>query len=170
MSNSRFGDSVFRQSQQPAAPDNAKVASPPSDSVGLAQADVLTIDPVAMQVTNRVAAGTQSMGEHHFEGGVLVQGTLGGFVEVAGRLIVWRGGLVKGQVIVRGDLYLFGTLGEPGAAAQDTVVECLGTAYLASTAVSNANLSAQRLRLYEGAELHGPFKTLKPGLAPPVLR
>jgi hypothetical protein len=133
-------------------------------------ADVLTIDPVAMQVTNRVAAGTQCLGEHRFDGGVLVQGALGGYVEVAGRLIVWRGGLVKGQVLVRGDLYLFGTLGEPGGLPQDTVVECLGTAYLASTAVSNAQLSAQRLRLYEGAELHGPFKTLKPGLAPPVLR
>jgi Polymer-forming cytoskeletal len=142
----------------------------PNAGHGSPVADVLTIDPVAMQVTNRVAAGTQCLGEHRFEGGVLVQGALGGYVEVAGRLIVWRGGLVKGQVLVRGDLYLFGTLGEPGGLPEDTVVECLGTAYLASTAVSNAQLSAQRLRLYEGAELHGPFKTLKPGLAPPVLR
>jgi hypothetical protein len=142
----------------------------PNAGQGSPVADVLTIDPVAMQVTNRVAAGTQCLGEHRFDGGVLVQGALGGYVEVAGRLIVWRGGLVKGQVLVRGDLYLFGTLGEPGGLPEDTVVECLGTAYLASTAVSNAQLSAQRLRLYEGAELHGPFKTLKPGLAPPVLR
>lgn len=132
--------------------------------------DTLTIDPIAMNVTNRVASGSVVSGELAFEGGLLVQGELSGQVQTRGRLIVWAGGLVKGHVRVVGDLYLFGQIGEVGAAADATVVECLGTAYIANTGVCTGTLMAQRLRLYEGADLQGPFKTLKAGVAPPVLQ
>ena len=98
-----------------------------------------------------------------------MQGTLGGATRVNGRLIVWAGGTVKGQLVVMGDLYLFGQLGEPGASAQDTQLECMGTAYVASSATSSGTLMAQRLRLYEGADLQGPFKTLRGARALPVL-
>jgi hypothetical protein len=131
--------------------------------------DTLTIDPVAMNVVNRVAAGSQLIGEQQYDGGLLVQGTLGGVIRVHGRLIVWAGGLVRGRLVVMGDLYLFGQLGDPAAGAQDTQLECLGTAYVASTASSTGTLIAQRLRLYEGADLQGPFKTLRASSAVPVL-
>lgn len=130
--------------------------------------DVLTIDPVAMHVVNRVAAGSSLMGELSFEGGVLVQGRLGGEVEVRGRVIVWAGGLLKGRVRVLGDMYVFGQVGELGAGPQDTQVDCLGTLYVASTGVSTGTLCARHLRLYEGADLQGPFTTLR-AKAPPVL-
>lgn len=131
--------------------------------------DTLTIDPVAMNVTNRIAAGSVMSGEQQFEGGVLVQGSLGGVTRIHGRLIVWAGGLAKGRLVVMGDLYLFGQLGDPAGDAHDTQLECMGTAYVASTATSTGTLMAQRLRLYEGANLQGPFKTLKSSRALPVL-
>ena len=131
--------------------------------------DVLTIDPVAMNVVNRVAYGTSLNGEISFEGGVLVQGRLGGDVHIKGRVIVWQGGLLKGRVRVFGDMYIFGQLGELGASADDTQVECLGTMYLANTGVSTARVTARHLMMYEGADLQGPFTTLRPGKTLPVL-
>ena len=125
--------------------------------------DTLTIDPVAMNVVSRVAAGCRLTGEHRFEGGVLVQGTLGGRTVVHGKLIVWQGALVQGHVKVVGDLYLFGQLGQPGAEPDATVLQCTGTAYVASTGVSTGTLTARRLQLYEGADLQGPFRTLPKG-------
>lgn len=131
--------------------------------------DVLTIDPVAMNVINRVAAGSTVDGQLNFEGGVLVQGVLSGNIEVRGRLIVWAGGVVHGNIHVWGDLYLFGQLGETNARAADTVITCMGTAFVAHSGVSTGTLTAQRLRLYEGADLQGPFRTLKPSEGLPVL-
>ncbi|WP_395687315.1 polymer-forming cytoskeletal protein [Caenimonas koreensis] len=131
--------------------------------------DVLTIDPVAMNVVNRIAYGTVLQGDVSFEGGVLVQGQLGGEVHVKGRVIVWQGGLLKGRVRVFGDMYIFGQLGEPGAGPDGTQVECMGTLYLANTGVSTASVTARHLMMYEGADLQGPFMTLRPGKSLPVL-
>ena len=131
--------------------------------------DTLTIDPVAMNVTNRIAQGSTLSGQLHFEGGLLVQGELDGSAQVRGRLIVWDGATVRGRVVVLGDLYLFGQLGDPHGSALDTQLECMGTAYVASTARSTGTLVAQRLRMYEGADLQGPFKTLRATRALPVL-
>ena len=116
--------------------------------------DTLTIDPIAMNVVNRVAAGSRLEGDLLFEGGLLVQGEISGQIRVNGRLIIWKGGVVRGTVRVQGDLYLFGQLG---------VTE------VAQTGVSTGTLMAKRLQLYEGADLRGPFKTLKLGSTLPVL-
>ncbi len=35
------------------------------------------------------------------------------------------------------------------------------TAFIASTASSTGTIIAERLRLYDGADLQGPFKTIK---------
>lgn len=134
------------------------------------QQDTLTIDPIAMNVVNRVAAGTRLGGNLHFEGGLLVQGELSGDVTINGRLIVWNGGLVHGKVHVKGDFYLFGQLGAPGADADDTHLKCMGCAYVANTGVATGTLSAARLALYEGADLQGPFRTIKVADNFPVLR
>lgn len=131
--------------------------------------DVLTIDPVAMNVVNRIAPGSRLRGDHVYEGGLLVQGDLEGSVKVKGTLIVWQGASLRGRVRVQGDFYLFGQLGAAGADAQDTVLECLGMAYVAQTGVSSGTLLAQRLQLYDGADLQGPFKTLKRHDMLPVL-
>ncbi len=136
---------------------NAPPSTPPS-----AHQDTLTIDPIAMAIVSRVAAGSALSGELEFEGGLLVQGALSGNIHVRGRLIVWTGGSVRGRVKVDGDLYLFGQLGAAGAAPHDTTLECQGAVYVSRTGVSTGTLLARRLQLYEGASLQGPFKTLKP--------
>jgi cytoskeletal protein CcmA (bactofilin family) len=123
--------------------------------------DVLTIDPIAMNVVNRISAGSLLSGEYAFKGGLLVQGEIHGELETRGRLIIWAGGQVSGRIKIWGDLYVFGQLGIPGLPEDTTVVECLGTAYIASTGISSGTLLAHRIRMYDGAQLQGPFKTLK---------
>lgn len=131
--------------------------------------DTLTIDPVAMNVVNRVAAGTRLQGNLQFDGGLLVQGEMQGDIRVNGHLIVWNGGVVRGQVWVTGDLYLFGQLGAAQASPTETVMKCMGMAYVADTAVATGTLMASRLKLYDGADLQGPFQTLKLADKVPVL-
>lgn len=132
--------------------------------------DTLTLDPVAMNLVNRVARGCQLRGQLTFEGGLLVQGDLEGDIQVLGRLVVWSGGTVRGRISVTGDLFLFGRLGAPGGKAEDTVLECQGMAYVSHTGVSTGTLMAHRLQLYDGADLQGPFRTLKRGENLPVLQ
>lgn len=131
--------------------------------------DVLTIDPVAMNVVNRVSADSQLTGNSVFKGGLLVQGKVEGVLDVRGALIVWGGGQVSGRIKVWGDLYLFGRLGEADQMDTATTLECLGTAYIASTGISRAALFAHRIRMYDGAQLQGPFKTLKSPTSLPEL-
>lgn len=135
----------------------------------MAPQDVLTIDPVAMNVVNRVSAGSVLTGQHAYQGGLLVQGEVSGSLDVRGCLIVWGGAKVSGRVKIWGDLYLFGQLGQAEQPDASTLLECMGTAYIASTGVSHAALFAQRIRMYDGAQLHGPFKTLRGSMALPEL-
>lgn len=131
--------------------------------------DVLTIDPVAMNVLNRVAAGSQLDGDCLYQGGLLVQGDVKGTLDVRGCLIVWGGAKVSGRIKIWGDLYLFGQLGLALDTDSTTIVECMGTAYIASTGISRGALFAHRIRMYDGAQLQGPFKTLKRSVALPEL-
>jgi cytoskeletal protein CcmA (bactofilin family) len=125
------------------------------------QQDNLVIDPLGMNIVNRIAPDSSMQGEMFFSGGVLVQGNLSGGGQILGRLVVWHGAQVQGHFRVMGDLYVFGRIGAVDADANSTVIECMGTAYIASTAASTGTITAQRLRLYEGADLQGPFKTIK---------
>ena len=135
----------------------------------MAPQDVLTIDPVAMNVVNRVCAGSLLAGSQLFKGGLLVQGEVTGSMDVRGCLIVWGGAKVSGRVKVWGDLYLFGQLGLDDQPDGVTTLECMGTAYIANTGISRASLFAHRIRMYDGAQLHGPFKTLKSPMGLPEL-
>lgn len=132
--------------------------------------DFLTLDPIAMNVVNRVASGCKLNGKLRFEGGLLVQGEISGQLRVNGPLIIWNGGLVRGRIRVRGDFYLFGQLGDTDADAGDTAIECTGMICVAQSGLSTGTLFARRLQLYEGANVQGPFKTLRPGKDLPVLR
>ena len=132
--------------------------------------DTLVIDPVKMNIVNRIAEGSAMSGEVRFQGGLLLQGTLQGHGEIAGRLVLWHTGQLRGRFRVLGDLYVLGHLG--GVADDtdpDTVVECQGTAYVASTGISTGTILAARLRMYDGATLQGPFRTLRSEDSLPVL-
>lgn len=133
--------------------------------------DTLVIDPVALNITNRVASGSSLSGsELNFKGGLLLQGTLQGSGEIAGRLVIWQTGQMVGHFRVLGDVYLLGHLGGviDGLDAS-TSLECQGTVFVASSGVSTGTLIAHRLRMYDGATLQGPFKTLRSHQTLPVL-
>lgn len=140
----------------------------PSESISKPQ-DQLEIDPIGMNIVNRIAPESKMQGDVAFQGGLLVQGSLAGAGQVMGRLIVWHDAQVQGHFRVMGDLYVFGRIGEKDGSATDTVIECMGTAYIASSAATTGTITAQRLRLYEGADLQGPFKTIKNIAALPEL-
>lgn len=127
----------------------------------LKQQDSLVIDPLGMNIVNRIAPESSVRGDVAYQGGLMVQGNLAGSGQVFGRLIVWHDAQIQGHFRVVGDLYVFGRVGAVGADASKTVIECLGTAYIASTASTTGTITAQRLRLYEWADLQGPFKTIK---------
>jgi hypothetical protein len=135
--------------------------------------DTLVIDPVKMNIVNRIAADTVLAGDFLFKGGLLLQGTLQGVGEIAGRLVVWHDARLIGRFRVLGDLYLLGQLGEATETDDEvddqTEIECQGTAYVASTAVSTGTLIAAKLRMYDGAVLQGPFRTLRNAQSLPVL-
>jgi len=80
-----------------------------------------------------------------------------------------HGGVTATLVDAAAGVALFGQLGAPGASAHDTSLECQGMAYVSKTGVATGTLMARRLQLYEGADLQGPFKTLKKGDNLPVL-
>ncbi|MBI3154171.1 MAG: polymer-forming cytoskeletal protein [Burkholderiales bacterium] len=132
--------------------------------------DILTFDPVALNVVNRVAPGCQLHGALHFAGGLLVQGDLKGDIRVDGRLVVWTEGRVRGQICATGDVFVFGQLGDLAPDAPPTTLESYGMVCIAQTGVSTATLVARRLQLYDGADLRGTFKTLRRGQTLPVLR
>jgi len=135
--------------------------------------DTLVIDPVKMNIVNRIAADTVLAGDFLFKGGLLLQGTLQGVGEIAGRLVVWHEARLLGRFRVLGDLYLLGQLGEATETDDEvddqTEIECQGTAYVASTGVSTGTLIAAKLRMYDGAILQGPFRTLRNAQSLPVL-
>lgn len=133
------------------------------------QQDTLTIDPIAMNVVNRVASGSRLTGNLSYQGGLLVQGETDGQMHVQGHLIIWRAGSVRGRIVVLGDCYVFGQIGHPEGGPEDTQLECHGTTYVAHSGVSTGTLKARRLQLYEGADLRGPFRTLRIGDNLPVL-
>ena len=132
--------------------------------------DTLVIDPVRMNIVNRIAHGSAIQGQIQYGGGLLLQGELGGQGEIGGRLVVWQGARLQGEFRVLGDLYVFGQIGASADAVDEhTRIECHGTVYLAAGAVCTGRLSATRLRMYDGASLHGPFTSLNPARVLPVL-
>jgi cytoskeletal protein CcmA (bactofilin family) len=122
--------------------------------------DTLVIDPVRMNIVNRIAAGAVVDGDLNLVGGLLLQGTLKGQGTIDGHLVVWHSGQVVGHFVVRGELYVLGHLGGiVDDVDSSTEVTCHGTAFIASTGVCTGTVIATSLRMYDGATLQGPFRT-----------
>ena len=121
----------------------------------------MRVDPLAMNLVNRLASGTVAKGAQAFQGGLLLQGQWLGNGLVRGNLVVWHDALLVGRFRVEGDLYVFGHLGSDGIEATETYIECQGTTFMAQTARSSASILTIGLRLYDGADISGIIKTMK---------
>lgn len=121
--------------------------------------DRLQIDPVKMGITNRIASGCTCVGHHQYQGGLLVQGSLGGHIQINGDLVLWAGGMLEGHIELTGDLYLFGQLGKEEVPRDATTVSVRGTVFAAHTCISFGTIYGKHLQTYDGAQLFGPFMT-----------
>jgi hypothetical protein len=125
------------------------------------QDEVLRIEPVAMNLVNRLAEGSVANGPQAFRGGLLLQGQWLGSGIVKGNLVLWHSALMVGHFKIEGDLYVFGNLGAESLQFGETMVECQGTTFMANTAICSATLLTVGLRLYDGANISGTIKTMK---------
>lgn len=122
--------------------------------------ETIVIDPVGMNIVNRVAPGTVLEGNTTWNGGLLVQGTVKGTIKVTGGpLVLMDTGVIAGSILCLGDVFLFGTIEHAGEDKMSKV-ESSGIAFLAETLRAEADISAARLRFFDGAQVNGRFKTL----------
>ena len=123
----------------------------------------IVIDPEAMNIVNRVAAGCSHVGNFKWVGGLMVEGRIEGDIEVTGGPIVL---MPEGQMagVIRGDgeAYLFGTI----TARSDTElseVNVSGSVFIAETLNAKANITASSFKSYDGAQVEGRIKTMRRG-------
>lgn len=119
----------------------------------------IVIDPVGMNIVNRVARGTKLEGTLTFEGGLLVQGEIIGIVKITGGpLVLMQEGVMAGDISCDQDAYLFGQIHhKPNG--EDSELTSGGAAFLAETLVANANITAANLRTYDGMSVNGRIRT-----------
>ena len=121
----------------------------------------ITIDPKAMNIVNRLAAGSLSTGPLHLNGGLLLQGDHRGNLTVrGGPLVIAEGGsIANGTIEVDGDTYVFGRVGAPDDAVAPTFLRCSGVLHLTSKAISYGTLQCAKPAIYEGAQVRGTVET-----------
>lgn len=127
----------------------------------IAESQSIDIDPVAMNIVNRVAAGTVQKGSCRWAGGLLIQGRIEGDLEVVGGpIVLMPGGEIAGNIRGDGEAYLFGNV---LAQSDDELSELdiAGTVYLAETLHAKANITAGAFKSWEGAQVEGRIKTMK---------
>lgn len=121
----------------------------------------VTIDPVAMKITNKIDLDTKASGSMECAGGLLLQGAFHGELVVrGGPLVMYAGSRLTGQTTVHGDAYIFGQLGE--AEDERSVLTVMGTLHLTKDAVAYGQLRCRYLSTYDGAKVHGRLETLPP--------
>lgn len=126
------------------------------------QHETITIDPIAMNVVNRVAAGTRQAGSLQCRGGLLIEGQLTGELEVlGGPLIVMQGAELSGSIRCDGDSYVFGSI-LPRDEGQLSELRVAGVVYLAETAVAQAEISAGAFKMSQGARVDARMKSFDP--------
>jgi hypothetical protein len=127
---------------------------------GSANGQTVRIDPISMNITNRIAAGSASSGTLKFTGGLLLQGNHHGDLEIEGGPLVVEGGSLTGQATVYGDAYIFGRIGGPEEAGDDTVLTVHGVLHLTGRAETWGLLRSAKLASYNGAKINGSIQTI----------
>lgn len=123
--------------------------------------ETIVIDPVGMNIVNRIAPGTKSSGTLECSGGLLVQGHFQGtLVVVDGPLVLMQGGVISGDFDCKQDAYLFGTI-EAKANGEQSQLTVGGAAFMAETLEAKADITAGVFKTYEGAQVDGRIRTVR---------
>lgn len=123
------------------------------------QGESLILDPVAMNIVNRVAPGSRCTGTLECTGGLIVQGRVDGTLIVqGGPLVLMPEGVISGTISCDQDVYLSGSV-EPKADGSLSEIDAHGAAFCAETLVAKANITATALKTYQGAQVEGIIKT-----------
>ena len=121
----------------------------------------IVIDPVGMNIVNRIASGTKVVGSQECPGGALVQGTFDGTLVVSnGPLVLMQGGVISGDIVCHQDAYLFGTIAAKADGSQ-TQLYVMGAVFLAESLNATADITAGVFKTYEGAQIDGRIKTVR---------
>lgn len=123
--------------------------------------ETIIIDPVGMNIVNRIAPGTKFKGTIECSGGLLVQGNFEGDVTVVnGPMVLMQEGVIKGNIKCDGDAFLFGKI-EPKDSDEPSDLTAAGDVFMAQTLDAKANITAAGIRSYEGAQVDGRIRTVR---------
>lgn len=121
----------------------------------------LDIDPVAMNIVNRIAAGSHHVGTFKWEGGLMIQGKIEGEISVVGGpILLMPEGEMAGVIRGDGKAFLCGKIG-PRSNTELSEVDVAGSVFLTETLTAHANITAASFKFYEGAQVEGKIKTLR---------
>lgn len=123
--------------------------------------ETIVIDPVGMNIVNRIAPGTKSVGSLECSGGLIVQGYFEGTLAVTdGPLVLMQGGVICGDFDCKEDAYLFGTIAAKPSGEQSQLTVG-GAAFMADTLDAKADITAAVFKTYEGAQVDGRIRTVR---------
>lgn len=121
----------------------------------------IVLDPVAMNITNRITAGSHQSGVISCRGGLWVEGTIEGEVHVSGGpLVLMQSGVITGRIVGDGDAYLLGTI-RSKTPEELSELDVLGAAFLTKHLRAQANITAGAIKTYEGSQVEGRIKTVR---------
>ncbi len=114
-------------------------------------ATTLDLDPVRMGIRNRVTDGSSLRGDIQYLGGVLVEGRIDGEpLIINGHAVVLATGVVRGRVVVMGNLYLLGTAGDESMPID---MEVHGLVYAGESSRALGQLACASKQFFAGAQL-----------------
>ena len=111
------------------------------------------IDFVEENVRARVPRGTKLDGNLTFSTGVLVEGDISGKITTSGLLVLLEPGKIEGDLEVKGDAYLLGSL-----SAKKAVIG--GVLHIASSASVSGYIQAKDFQLHAGCEVSASLNRL----------
>lgn len=123
--------------------------------------EIIVIDPVNMNIVNRIAPGSKSSGTLECSGGLLIEGRFeGNLVVTDGPLVLMQGGVISGDFDCKQDAYLFGTI-EAKSNGDQSQLNVGGAAFMAETLDAKADLTVGVFKIYEGAQVDGRLRTVR---------
>jgi len=125
----------------------------------MSQEETIVIDPVGMNIVNRIAPGTKFTGTIECDGGLLIEGAFHGELSVkGGPIVLMQGAVMSGDIRGAGDAFLFGNI----ASRSDGELSDLtmgGAVFMTQSVEAKSNVTARAIKLYEGAQVDGRIKT-----------